>query len=207
MTGNSRICPECGNQFTIGQGRGQAKTYCNVECTKRASRRRAKAARSSFPVCKVDGCVSRVRSARAEYCELHYMRVRRNGHVQLKLEVSPPKEEIDHSHGYILEYAPGHWHALRTGNSRVYQHRRVYFDEYGEGPFDCHWCGTCVTWDDMHVDHVNAVKDDNRLENLVASCAECNQKRGKEKMRNTARESVKGQGHLEWRDPDVRRVG
>ncbi|KZY53136.1 hypothetical protein A3734_16805 [Sulfitobacter sp. HI0054] len=133
--------------------------------------------------------------------------MRRNGHVQLKLEVSPPKEEIDHSHGYILEYAPGHWHALRTGNSRVYQHRRVYFDEYGEGPFDCHWCGTCVTWDDMHVDHVNAVKDDNRLENLVASCAECNQKRGKEKMRNTARESVKGQGHLEWRDPDVRRVG
>jgi hypothetical protein len=34
----------------------------------------------------------------------------------------------------------------------------------------------------MHVDHLNEIVDDNRPENLVASCPLCNQWRGRDKM-------------------------
>lgn len=124
------------------------------------------------------------------------MRQRRNGHLSLMAEVSPPEDVITHSHGYLLEYRPDHWLADRLSGNRVYQHRRVFFDAHGEGPFNCNWCGIQVSWSDMHVDHLNAVRDDNRLENLVSSCAKCNQKRGNEKMRVTARQKSKAK--IDW---------
>lgn len=39
----------------------------------------------------------------------------------------------------------------------------------------------------MHVDHLNDQPADNRLDNLVASCALCNQKRGRPKAVAAAR--------------------
>jgi hypothetical protein len=63
-----------------------------------------------------------------------------------------------------------------------YEHRVVFYDAHGAGPFRCHHCGAQVTWSDMHVDHLNDTPEDNRLGNLVASCPACNQKRGRPKM-------------------------
>jgi hypothetical protein len=117
---------------------------------------------------------------------MHYYRLRRTGSLNLQPKTPPPI--IKQTGGYLLRYAPMHPLAIMTNSPRVYEHRLVYYDAHGEGPFKCHWCGKEVHWDDMHVDHLNAVVTDNRLENLVASCSVCNQLRGKGKMTKTMRE-------------------
>lgn len=130
-------------------------------------------------LCCVDGCGRIANRKSAKMCEMHYTRVRRNGNVEKKSCAKPGP--LTHANGYLLDYLPGH--PLQRGDSpRVYQHRAVYYSAHGDGPFQCNWCGKVVTWDDMHVDHLNAVVTDNRIENLVSSCASCNQKRGTGKM-------------------------
>lgn len=190
-------CSHCGIQFTFEDGRGKARVLCGDQC-RAASRDAKRAARqATYPECTYEGCSIKCRSAKAAYCETHYYRIRRNGHLMLRSEVSPPPLTIMHSQGYVLEYCPGHWIGRRTGDNRIYQHRRVYFDAHGEGPFNCHWCGVSVTWDDMHVDHINAVRSDNAIGNLVASCPNCNQKRGRAKMKLTHR--ARSKAKITWR--------
>ena len=132
-------------------------------------------------MCSVDGCELPTRSASSPYCEKHYMRFYRNGKTDRKITASVR----EHSHGYVLEPARGHF--LARGSSHAYQHRLVYHREHGDGPFLCHWCGLAATWDDMHVDHLDDDKKNNAAENLVASCPECNQKRGQHKIQKTWR--------------------
>lgn len=197
MAERQATCAECGAQFSFLIGRGTTRSLCGESCRKASALKRKAQAEKSYPQCSIDGCEAKSRSGRSRYCEAHYYRVRRNGTVKTLAEVSPPDSESLHSEGYILEWAPDHPLTSRTTMSRVYQHRRVYYDENGEGPFNCHWCGTDVTWADMHVDHVNAVRDDNRVENLVASCPACNVKRGAETM--TAVMRLKSNAKITWR--------
>lgn len=144
--------------------------------------------------CSAPGCEAHATRVGAVLCEKHYMRRRRNGTYDRRARA----KEMPHSHGYVLEWAKGHPLDGRVDTmTRVYQHRRVFHDHHGEGPFECHWCSTPVTWDDMHVDHLNAVKHDNRPDNLVASCPACNKARGVEKMTRTHRERSKAK--IEWR--------
>ncbi|MCF5712470.1 hypothetical protein GIB57_12170 [Pseudomonas tremae] len=134
--------------------------------------------------CHVAGCIAVANRKGAVLCEKHYTRHRRHGSTDKAVVVKPGL--LSHSHGYTLTYAPEH--PLRRDSScRVYEHRRVYHAQHGDGPFNCHWCSTIVGWDDLHVDHLNDVKDDNAPSNLVASCATCNQKRGVGKMALTHR--------------------
>jgi|HigsolmetaAR202D_1030399.scaffolds.fasta_scaffold19790_1 HNH endonuclease. len=140
--------------------------------------------RKEFKKCIVNGCSDLPRSRYSEYCEKHYMRVRRRGTTELH----QPSPTIQHSHGYVRAYAPDHPLTARIVGNYEYQHRLVFYDTHGEGPFRCHWCNKRVTWDDMHVDHLNSVKNDNRPENLVPSCALCNQRRGQERMKKTMRD-------------------
>lgn len=140
--------------------------------------------RETYHVCTAEGCRAEPRSATIPYCERHYYRLRRNGTLNLR---GPALERVS-SHGYIVVYVPGHPLAERRGDVREYEHRVVFYDANGEGPFRCHWCREKVTWRDMHVDHVNSDKQDNRIENLVASCPPCNQERGHAKVRRTMRE-------------------
>lgn len=143
-------------------------------------------ARAHYEVCSVSSCGKRVRSSGCEHCEMHYMRHRRNGHLSL----AKVQKLRTHSHGYLMLYAPNHPLATRQDRCREYQHRVVFFNQYGEGPFLCHWCAKVVTWNDMHVDHVNDVKSDNRIENLVASCPKCNTWRNKDKNLNSILKSI-----------------
>lgn len=189
-------CAQCGAQFKISGARGTHRIYCGSECRSSGQAELRKKRKLQASQCSVDGCELPSRSLGAGLCEAHYMRHRRNGHLSLMSEVSPPEDVVTHSHGYLLEYRPGHWLADRLSGNRVYQHRRVFFDAHGEGPFNCNWCGVHVSWSDMHVDHLNAIRDDNRLENLVSSCAKCNQKRGHEKIGVTARQ--KSEAKIDW---------
>ena len=135
--------------------------------------------------CKVEGCKGPASRVGTQLCEMHYYRLRRKGTVERSLP--GPRPNLLHDHGYILVHAPDHPLAQQLTTSRVYQHRVTYYDAYGVGPFSCHWCGGAVGWSDMHVDHLNDVKSDNAIENLVAACAPCNLKRGLPQLKRAMR--------------------
>ena len=137
----------------------------------------------NYALCSVEECGKPANRVGAGLCEAHYARVRRHGSTDRVSRVKPGS--LVHTAGYLLIRAPGH--SLDRGGGRVYEHRAVFFEAHGEGPFACHWCRNEITWDDLHVDHVNESVTDNSLSNLVASCAICNQARGLEKMRRTKR--------------------
>lgn len=134
--------------------------------------------------CCVVGCGAIANRVGAQMCEKHYMRVRRHGDTDKRSTLKDGL--LTHSGGYLLEHRPDH--PLARGSSRVYQHRVVYHAHHGDGPFSCHWCGVTVTWDDMHVDHLDDDRANNDKRNLVASCPRCNQARGVEKMKATYRQ-------------------
>lgn len=76
----AKTCPECGTAFESQHGRGRARKYCTVACRGRVARRKAQTRdRSALPFCTALHCRSKVRSSGAEWCELHYGRIRRNG--------------------------------------------------------------------------------------------------------------------------------
>lgn len=129
-------------------------------------------------ICSAPNCQNLSRSSGAKYCEKHYMRLRRRGSLNKHFHDNPPASEIVTSRGYVREYFPSHPIAKGTGRSRVYQHRRVFFDTRGKGPHNCHWCGVTLEWSKMEVDHINRIKTDNDPENLVPSCGLCNRARG-----------------------------
>lgn len=183
MAGIYDSCAVCGAGMTHPAGRGKARKYCSHSCELVAAAQRW--SQKEFRSCCVEGCGEPATRIGAQMCEKHYCRMRRSGSHQRKLRVVP--ETTPHTHGYVLEYAPDH--PLARSHCRVYQHRIVFYEEHGDGPFCCHWCGCTVTWDDMHVDHLNDVRSDNRPSNLVSSCPTCNQARGRHKMRKSMKES------------------
>lgn len=136
-----------------------------------------RARRDAYKPCSVLGCSKLANRVGLGICEVHYYRLRRTGTVK-KREINP----IETSHGYRIVYVPGH---ARAHDNRAYEHRVVYTNEHGEGPFSCHWCGDRVTWQYMHVDHLDANKLNNASSNLVASCPLCNMARGTPKLRAT----------------------
>jgi 5-methylcytosine-specific restriction endonuclease McrA len=137
--------------------------------------------------CKVDGCDNHANRVGAVMCEKHYARVRRHGSTDKQSNLI--NGDLIHTGGYILKHAPDH--PLYKNYSRLFAHRIVYYDNYGNGPFKCFHCSVCVTWATMHIDHLDDNKLNNNIQNLVASCPVCNQKRGYEKMKKSSQERTK----------------
>jgi len=140
-------------------------------------------------MCTVDGCDNKVRSANAIYCEKHYGRVRRGKPLSDPVYGS----KSSHTGGYVVVYAPDHPLRLGKRGKSEYEHRIVFYDANGSGPFECHVCGATIGWDVMHVDHLNDDVKDNRLDNLKPACPTCNQARGRDKMTATHRANSKYQ--------------
>lgn len=126
----------------------------------------------ALSVCAVDSCAEKPRSTFSPYCHMHDARIRRHGDINRM--VLP--EAVIHTQGYRLVIAEGHPMARGL---LAYEHRKVYYDAHPSGPEDCHWCGMALSWKTLQVDHLNTVRDDNRLENLAASCGPCNRDRAK----------------------------
>lgn len=128
--------------------------------------------------CTVPECDKPARSAKADWCKMHYHRWYRHG------STDKVARGISTSQGrrYKSVYEPDH--PLASVNGKVYEHRRVLFGILGFGDHACHWCGTTVRWatkgdpDELQPDHLNGDGADNRPENLVPSCRRCNTARG-----------------------------
>jgi hypothetical protein len=91
------------------------------------------------------------------------------------------------SGGYVVLSGPSvEGHPAQRGTHRhVLHHIFVAYAAHGEGPHSCHWCQRPIDWffkrrkgtdgvGKICVDHLNWVKIDNRTENLVLSCMQCN---------------------------------
>lgn len=172
----TRQCVRCGTQFTYQIARGADRTYCSEECVRLAATERKRFAPT--PMCSVEGCGKDANRVRLGLCEMHYMRQRRKG----SFDAFVPKQRYGHVHGYVKVRCEGHPLVRGRRDAIEYEHRVVYYNAHGAGPFACHHCGARVTWADMHVDHLNDIPHDNRIDNLVSSCPGCNQKRGLPKM-------------------------
>lgn len=124
--------------------------------------------------CGVAGCAKPPRSGKAELCKMHYHRWYRHGDV----DVVATGQRTGLGRRYRNMHRPGHPLAGRNGH--VYEHRYVLFELIGYGPHLCHWCNAPVTWSPkgtpscLQVDHLSDDGADNRPENLVPSCRDCN---------------------------------
>jgi len=175
MATRKRKCATCGGQFEYEIARGSDRLYCAPSCRPP----------SAIRLCAVDVCGKETRGRK--YCEMHYYRMRRKS----TLDAPSFKHRYDHSNGYVLILAPGH--RLADSRGRVYEHRKVFYDANGEGPFNCHVCGVCLTWDDLHVDHLDDDRTHNDVSNLAPACEVCNPWRSKDKAVATRRER-----HARW---------
>ena len=202
MGHRSRICKNCSREFPVTTRTGRTPEHCGAECrvAYQVSRRTPK---SEWPLCATAGCGGTVRARSAKVCnacyslkakraagvcgvskcsrpatrvghglcEVHYTRVRRNGSPDLT-----PRIERQEVSGYMQRKAAGH--PVAGKNGWAFEHRLVVYEDRGKGPHPCHWCGRVLFWRELVIDHLNEVKHDNRLENLVVSCVSCNRARG-----------------------------
>lgn len=174
----TQICtaPGCDNKSTTNWRDG-ANCYCNVHYQRMYCRGSlhpsVKIPALPKPVCAVDGCKQRCRSRNSRYCETHYYRKRRGN-----------DPTVDPIYGYRSVDKRGYvglrkcTHPLSTKDGFLYEHRRVTYDTHGPNCPNCFWCGVRLTWAKAAVDHLNEIKDDNRSENLVVACNDCNRVRG-----------------------------
>lgn len=96
MPGVFDSCATCGAKLVHPSGRGKARKYCDSECQSTAAAQRS--TRRVLPTCRVSGCDLVVRSSGNGLCEAHYMRNRRHGNTDKKLNVLPGL--LTHSHGF-----------------------------------------------------------------------------------------------------------
>jgi len=127
------------------------------------------------PTCSCEGCDKPCKSG--GLCSMHCARLRRNGTLD---KVRSRKKSYVRPDGYVVEHAPDH--PLANSANEVYQHRRVFYAAHGDGPFNCFECGIEVTWQTLHIDHIDDVTGNNALSNLRAACRKCNVRRGRHKI-------------------------
>ncbi len=133
--------------------------------------------------CKVDGCDRDTDYDEQQVCQKHYFRFMRNGYYDLKRDREqiihgkrPKKYRYQNPAGYELIDEPQH--ILSGKNGYVYEHRFVYYNDVDSNPSECSLCGDSITWQSLHIDHIDEDVSNNNKENLRALCRPCNVFRG-----------------------------
>lgn len=174
----TRTCSHCGNEFSYEIRQGADRKLCSKACSWASRKAAVEASLPKLDTCFAECCDAPATRVGIGLCEKHHARLRRIGDTKLP----PLPEEIEQSAGYRLTLAPNHPLATSGQRSRVYTHRKVYYEAHGEGPFNCYHCGKYLTWETVHVDHLDDDPKNNTVSNLAASCPVCNTKRGQHKM-------------------------
>lgn len=138
--------------------------------------------------CSVPAC-GRRHAARG-LCAGHLYRLQTRGDVQADTPLAARRawgEPWVGGGGYL--YTRAHGHPIAGLRGQVLVHRLVLWDKLGGHDAPCAYCGRPLLWlpaggwndpAQLHADHVNAVKLDNRPANLVPSCNPCNASRGRQ---------------------------
>lgn len=114
---------------------------------------------------------------------MHYSRLRRTGDAGSASRIRGARGAGHiNEYGYRVLCAPDH--PLAGVQGKVLEHRAVLFDAIGPGPHPCHWCERLLPWSGgagvgINVDHLDEVRLNNELSNLVVSCLDCNTKRSR----------------------------
>jgi hypothetical protein len=135
---------------------------------------------SEWALCEATGCDKPSRAANSGFCEMHYMRLRRTGSLDLIARKAPIKKK----RVYVMEVSQGHPLACKKGH--ISAHRKALFARIGWGPHPCYWCGCELEWrpggktsyGSLVVDHLDGNGANNSDANLVPSCHLCNTYRG-----------------------------
>lgn len=144
------------------------------------------------PTCTLPECDKPSRSNVPNLCPMHYHRAYRHGDVHKVAH----KSGVTASHGRQYKRKTAKGHPAADANGIGYVHRIVLWDAIGPGEHPCYHCKRVVSWDNgkghpdvLQVDHLNNHGDDNRPENLVPSCIECNTARGAQRRSDALREA------------------
>lgn len=176
-----RNCLSCNKEMEYKATRGMDRKYCGRSCQQKARSELLKTQTESLANCKTADCGGKANRIGAGLCEACYARLRRKGTTNKK---TYPYKTLNQA-GYTRLKEPSH--PLADSGGTVYEHRFVYHKYFGDGPFDCHWCGLKVTWYDLNIDHLDCDITNNDISNLVATCPPCNTGRGKDKSAATCR--------------------
>lgn len=172
LKNKTKICHTCGKYFSYTISRGADRKHCSVKCRRRYQLELREKRFLTLPKCKTKGCDNRATRVGDGLCESCYYRLRRTG--------STKKRKYNYRYltkeGYIKLKKPEHPLAMARG--MVFEHRAVVYDFYNGKPQACYWCGKKIGWDDVVIDHLNENKIDNKIENLIYSCNDCNRARG-----------------------------
>jgi hypothetical protein len=159
----SHTCQHCGCTFEAT--RRKPRVYCGKKCIS-ASRARRVREQNATKTCSIDGCSNPAKYMKRRICATHASRLIRTGQFAYR--------RID-KRGFIQLKEPNHPAAGPKGWAD--DHRKVFADANGIDGHSCYWCGGPTTWPDLVVHHLNLSKFDNRSENLVASCVQCDRSR------------------------------
>lgn len=88
---DSRICRECGVVFEFPLSRGRTRWVCSEQC-RSARDAKLRSTRVRTTQCRADGCGKPANRVAAQLCEVHYCRLRRNGHLDLRPK--PPRKRV-----------------------------------------------------------------------------------------------------------------
>ena len=169
-----RTCEICGESFSYEVARGADRRMCSDFCRTRKRHAMAKAQ----PICCVEGCLNH-RYYSSGLCNSCYYRMKRTG----TLERRQYNYRCVASNGYVKVCDKGH--PLAVVDGWLYEHRKVLYDVIGPGPHQCYWCKANVDWvkgkcvkGSLVPDHLDGVKTNNTIGNLVPACNRCNASRG-----------------------------
>lgn len=170
-----RRCIECESPFFYRVGKGADRWTCSGECQARRHLKRAAVNTAALKsvTCSNPKCGNKRARKGSGLCEGCYMRLRRNGTLEYRLH----NQRYINDAGYVFLRIGNHPMSVATTGG-VAEHRKVLYDHLGPGAHPCFWCGRSLEWKALVVDHLNENKADNRTENLVPSCNQCNRARG-----------------------------
>ncbi|MGP1677875.1 MAG: HNH endonuclease [Burkholderiales bacterium] len=164
-------CKQCHTLFSYLHTTGTPKLHCSSDCRKRYQIGNRPALLALKAKCSVPGCGNKATRVSSGMCETHYYRMRRTGST----DKARPKYRYE-NRGYLKVLIPAHELAGKDGC--VPEHRLVMHAAHKGRCQPCFWCGVPLTWDDAVIDHLNEIKGDNAIGNLVTSCNNCNRARG-----------------------------